>query len=714
MPRLIALIFLALTTLAPAAAAQPARSERIEVELVPMSQWVAPGSTAIVALRQQIEPGWHTYWKNPGDSGGATTIDWVLPPDVTAGPILWPLPERQRLQDLVNYGYSGRVFLPVPIEVPASARPGTLLTLRARVTLFVCSDRMCVPEDYELTLPLPVREGAAPLTPRWGEAIQATVEAAPRPAPLDARIDLRDGRLALSVAGAPLAGATPSDVWFYPARAGVIGHAADQTGEYGPEGLTLDLAAGGEVRAAGLAGPVEGVLATSLGAWEITALAGAPLAGTSGEGALGVSDSPGGAGLFVRAVLFALVGGLILNLMPCVFPVLAMKAASLARSAHDPAAARRDGLAFLAGVLLTFLLLAGALIGLRAAGQSVGWGFQLQSPAVVAGLALLFLLIGLNLSGLFEVGDRAQAAAESGPGARLSRLPGGAGAFFTGVLAVVVAAPCTAPFMAFAMGAALTLPAALAMVVFLTLGFGLALPYVLVSFSPRLLARLPRPGSWMMRLKELLAFPMYAAALWLVWVFARQTGMDALALLLAAGLTLALAAWLWGRRQAAALAGRRGPVALIAALAALLTAGALVAMAVRLPVEAAPGPNAAGPDSAPWSPQAVAEAQAAGRPVFVNFTADWCVTCKINERTSLGAASDAFTRSNAVYLVADWTRRDPVIAAELERHGRSGVPLYLVYAPGSPEPRILPQLLTPGAVAEALDAAVRPPAAAGR
>ena len=697
----------------PAAESGPQRTERIEAELVPMSAWAAPGSTAVVAVKQTIQPGWHTYWRNPGDSGGATTLTWTLPQDVRAGDIVWPLPERQRIAGLMNYGYSGEVWLPVTIEVPASARAGSVLPLTVKAAFFVCSAEMCVPEDLTLRLDLPVREGAAPLDRRHGAAITTVLEQAPRPAGLEARIALQDGILTLSAAGGPLAGRDPGPSYFFPFTGGVIDHPAAQTGTWGPQGLTLRLSPGGETRAAGLAGPVEGVLVTAHGAWDIRAEAGAPLAGTSGSGALtaaadGTPDAPGPASgtspaLFAQALLFAILGGLILNLMPCVFPILAMKAASLAASAHDPRHARRDGLAFLAGVLTTFLLLAGGLLALRATGEAVGWGFQLQSPPVTAGLALLILAVALNLSGVFHVGGGLQGAG-AGP---LSRLPGGLGAFFTGALAVIVAAPCTAPFMAFALGAALVMPWPMALLVFLGLGLGLALPFVAVSLSPGLLAKLPRPGPWMERLKNLLAFPMYATALWLAWVFSRQTGAEALGLLFAAGLLLALGAWLIGCGQTERGFGRRGVFHLTAGVAALLLAGAALILAARAPAEAAGSAAAvegAGPTSAPWSTAAVEAALAEGRPVLVNFTADWCVTCKINERTSLSTAGvkAAIEGSNAVYLVGDWTRRDDAITAELQRHGRSGVPLYLLYSPGSTEPRVLPHLLTEGVVVEAL------------
>lgn len=703
--------FLILTglLLAPAMAwaqAGPQRSERIEAELVSMSRWAAPGSTAVVAIRQDIQPGWHTYWRNPGDSGGATTLNWTLPTGVRAGEIVWPLPERQRLQGLVNYGYEGKVYLPVPVEIPADARSGSTLPLSVKALFLVCSAEMCVPDELTLNLDLPIREGAAPQDPAHGAAIARVLEQAPRPAGIAARATLVNGVLTLTATGGPLAGKDPGASYFFPYASGTIDHAAAQTGSWGPNGLTLVLGAGGKVLSGGLTGPVSGVLATSEGAFEITAQPGAVLPGATGSGDLAAlpdaapatQASATGWAVFAQAMAFALLGGLILNLMPCVFPILAMKAAALAASAHDARRSRLDGLAFLAGVLVTFLILAGVLLGLRAAGEAIGWGFQLQSPPVTAGLAVLMLAVALNLSGVFHVGAGLQGAG-SGP---LARLPGGIGAFFTGALAVIVAAPCTAPFMAFALGAALLMPWPMALAVFLMLGLGLALPYVLVSLSPRLLARLPRPGAWMERLKGLLAFPMYGAALWLAWVFSRQTGADALGLLFVAGLLAAAGLWLVGAGQGQQALGRRGVVHATAGLILLVLAGGALTLAVRAPVEAAV--ETAGPEAAAWSAPAVEAALAQGRPVLVNFTADWCVTCKINERTSLTApgVKRAMEQTNAVYMVGDWTRRDDAITAELQRRGRSGVPLYLLYRPGQPEPEVLPQLLTEGVVVEAL------------
>jgi len=721
--RLAALfLFLSLSLVAGSAAAQGVavtpglgaqRTERIEAELVPMSRWAAPGSTAIVAVRQKIAPGWHTYWRNPGDSGGATTLAWTLPQGVTAGDIVWPTPQRQRLLGLMNYGYSGTVYLPVPIQVPATARPGTSLTLTAEALFLVCSDQMCVPEPLTLSLVLPVAEGAAPLDPAHGAAIEQTLGQAPRPAPITARITRTGDGLSLAAAGGPLAEGAVKWAYFFPFKGGLIDHAAAQAGQAGPRGLTLMLTPGRGLTPEAVAAGIEGLLQTDRGTWQVTAEPGAAPEGASGGAALADPDAgrAGNGGLsavdLLQAALLALTGGLVLNLMPCVFPVLAMKAASLAKGAHDPAAARQDGVLFLAGVLAAFAVLAGLLLALRAGGEAAGWGFQLQSPLATGTLALLMLAVGLNLSGVYAVGAGLQGAG-SGP---LARLSGGAGSFFTGVLAVVVAAPCTAPFMAAALGAALVMPWPAAMAVFLMLGLGLALPYLAVSLSPGLLRRLPKPGPWMERLRGVLAFPMYGATAWLVWVFARQTGGEALGLLLIAVVLAGFGLWLLGVNQARRSEGGPAALSAVSAVLALIAAFALVVMAARTPPAPAAmsGPGQAGEGAAlasrPWSPQAVSAAVAEGRPVLVNFTADWCVTCKINERTALSSPrlAEAMTQANAVYLVGDWTRRDDAISRELERHGRSGVPLYLVYRPGQAEPRILPQLLTEGLVIAALE-----------
>jgi thiol:disulfide interchange protein DsbD len=396
--------------------------------------------------------------------------------------------------------------------------------------------------------------------------------------------------------------------------------------------------------------------------------------------------------------------------MPCVFPVLSMKAASLAGHAGETGAARAEALAFLAGVLASFLGLAGALIAARAGGAAVGWGFQLQSPIAVALLGLVMLAAALNLSGLFEIGTSAQ-----GLGAELASRGGLLGSALTGVLAVVVAAPCTAPFMGPALGFALTQSAPAALAVFLALGLGFAAPFTLLSLSPALIRRLPRPGAWMDVFRKALAFPMYAAAAWLAWVLTQQAGPDGLARLLAAAVVLGLAAWLFGASQRLGAVKQGAEVVMLSAGAAAALAGAIGLVAVG--AYAAPAAATSATATAegalpaePWSPEKLAALRAAHRPVLVNFTAAWCVTCQVNERVafSSGEVAAAFKRAGAVYLVADWTNRDGAIAQALGDQGRIGVPLYLVYGAGGGEPRTLPQLLTPALVAQALDQAATP------
>ncbi len=695
---------LALSFAAAPVLAAPVNTGHLTAELLARDQGVTPGGTTYVALRQTIAKGWHTYWRNSGDSGEATQLKWTLPPGWSAGDLIWATPTRQPTGPLMNYGYQGEVLLPVALTAPTSAKPGETVTLTAAAAFLVCAD-ICVPEDAVLTLSLPVVAAAPQPDPRWGAAIAKALDETPKPADLTATFGRAGGALTLAIAGVPLKGIDLADAYFFPFKSTVIDHAKPQAIERGPQGLTLALTPGYDFTQGSPPKTLDGVLSLAGKAYEITAAEGVPPAGTSGLGPPPVRAATGpGLGLAL-AFAYALLGGLVLNLMPCVFPILAMKATSLAGHAHERSAARAQGLAFLAGVLATFLSLAAVLIAIRAGGASVGWGFQLQSPAVVAGLALLMLAVALNLSGLFEVGSSLQ-----GVGTGLASRGGLAGAFFTGALAVVVAAPCTAPLMGPALGWALTQSEPVALAVFLGLGLGFAAPFTLAAFAPGLLARLPRPGPWMDTFKKLMAFPMYGAAAWLVWVLTIQAGQTGLARILAAAVVLALAAWILGLAQGRQASGGK-PLGLAFTGAGLAVAAFVLVLVPAYEVPAVPNPGGK-PEAGTvafgvYSPEAVAEARAAGKPVFVNFTAAWCVTCQVNEKVAFETkeVADAFARTGAVYLKADWTRKDAVIAAELARHGRAGVPLYLVYGTKDPEPVILPQFLTPALVAKALDKA---------
>ena len=695
----------ALAVLAAPAVAGPVRTGHLTAELVAATQGAPAGGEVQLALRQVIDKGWHTYWRNSGDSGAPTELAWTLPAGWAAGEITWAPPSRKPIGPLMNYGYSGEVLLPVTVRVPASARPGQTATLRVKAAFLVCSD-ICVPEDADLSLDVKVVSGDPAPDAEWGPRIRAALDAAPRPGQVKAVLASGPAGLRIAATGASISGGAARDVYFFPYAPGVIDHAAPQALDRGPGGLTLSLKP-----APGAAAPatLAGVLSVDGRVYEIEAGPGAAPAEAAGLGPPPVAKAPGGgAGGLAGAVLFAFLGGLILNLMPCVFPVLAMKAASLAGHGHDRAAARAQGLAFLAGVMATFIGLAALLLAVRAGGAAVGWGFQLQSPPVVSALALLMLAVGLNMSGLFEIGSSLQ-----GIGAGAASRGGGLGAFLTGALAVVVAAPCTAPFMAPALGWAMTQPAALSLAVFAGLGLGFAAPFTLAALAPGFLSRLPRPGPWMDTFRKVLAFPMYGAAAWLAWVLAVQAGPDLLARLLAAGVALAFACWLAGLAQRRALLGQPARVLGLAALgvAVLSVAAAVWPTPAQAVAEgsAPSGTDASGLAYEAYTPERLAALRAEGRAVFVNYTAAWCVTCQVNERVAFSTrtAAEAFTGSGTVYLKADWTRRDAVIAEDLARFGRAGVPLYLVYPAGGGEPEILPQLLTPDMVARAVKAAAR-------
>ncbi len=701
MVRLLAL-FAALIFGGPAVAA-PVASPHATTQLVAGVTSAAPGRPLQVAVVQTFQKDWHSYWRNPGDAGEATAIAWTLPAGWTAGPIQWPTPKRLPVGPIMNYGYEGGVVLPVTLQVPANAVVGQTVTLSAVVRFLVCAD-VCVPDQATVTLPVMVTAAPGAADPAWAGRIAATLASLPKSDDLTATYRRQRNMIQLAVVGPPLAGAGDHDVYFYPYSDKMIDHAKPQAVERGKQGLTLSLTPVGDLAKGGDLPAVEGVLVADGKAFEVSAADGPAPAGASGLGApAAVKAAATGLGAgFVGAVAFAFLGGLILNLMPCVFPILSMKAASLAGHGGDAAGARPQALAFLGGVLVTFAALALALIGARAAGEAVGWGFQLQSPVIVAVLALVMLAAALNLSGVFEIGTSAQ-----GLGSGLAARGGLVGSAFTGILAVIVAAPCTAPFMGPALGYALTQPAFVAVAVFIALGLGFAAPFTLLAFSPALLRRLPRPGVWMDTFKHVLAFPMYAAAAWLVWVLAQQTDSEGLARVLAAGVLLALCVWLFGFAQRRRAAGGRGFVTGGLAAAALAGGVAVVAAQPFAP-RMAPGvlvTSAGAVTAEPWSPGKVVELQAAGRPIFVNFTAAWCVTCQVNERGAFSSpdVAKAFAATKTAYLVADWTNRDAAIASALSQQGRIGVPLYLVYDAAGGAPHVLPQLLTPATVVAALD-----------
>src|SRR5580692_1749399 len=586
-----------LCAIAGASQAQSLGPQHVKPVLAAQTQGAAPGSTLYVALIQTIDKGWHTYWRNPGDAGEPTKITWTLPAGWRAGDIVWPAPKRLPVGPLMNYGYEDQAVLATPIEVPADAKVGETAHIAAKAQMLVCAD-ICVPQDADLTLDVPITAGGGAADPTWGAAITSALAAAPKPSGLAATYQLAGTTLKLAVAGPALAGLSGADAYFYPETPGLIDQAKPQAIDLGAQGLTFATTAGEDLKTppASIAGVVE----TADGhAFEVSAAAGPP---PPQSGGLGPPAQTAQLGL-AAAALFAFLGGLILNLMPCVFPILSMKAASLIARPHEAGTARAQGIAFLVGVLGTFLALAGGTIALRGAGQAVGWGAQLQPDIVTAALALILLAAALDLSGVFEIG-----ASMQGLGGGLAARADLIGGVFTGALAVVVAAPCTAPFMGPALGYALTQPAVPALAIFSALALGFAAPFTLLAFSPALLRRLPKPGAWMDVLKKALAFPMYAAAAWLVWVVAQQTDAVSLALVFAAAVLTGLTAWIFGAAQRRAASGRKAwTVFALSGLASALAVAAIAAAPYGPPPAAsnASVAVAAGIPSEPWSPDRV-------------------------------------------------------------------------------------------------------------
>jgi thiol:disulfide interchange protein DsbD len=696
-------------------------TDNVKARLLSETSSVGPGQSFEVALQLDIRDGWHTYWRNPGDSGQATSLAWTLPPGFTAGDLVWPAPHRFDLPPLVNYGYSGKVLHLALLQAPADLRPGSQVRLEARASWLVCSD-VCIPGDAALTLTLPVTAVAGAIDPAVAPLFAAARDALPRPAPAPAGARLQSGRLVITLhQGWGPALSQIDSLAFYPYDEGRIDYAAPQILTRSREGVELSLKVGDQPpgKDAVRQDPVRGVLiateqnagstttipmeiaATFSGGAGAAATETAPAGATAADNALatGTAATAKGAPHLASLILLAMLGGLILNLMPCVFPVLSIKAIGLVDQAKKhPATVRAKGLIFAAGVIGSMLCLAVALLALRAGGEQIGWGFQLQSPLFVTLMIYLLLAVGLNLSGVFDVGGGL-----AGVGDELTRGDGYRASFFTGVLTTLVATPCTAPFMAAAVGAALTQSSAVALVIFAGLGAGLSLPYLFLSFAPWLRRALPKPGAWMDTLKQIFAFPMYGSAAWLLWVLAQQTSTLGLGAALAGAVLVALAAWAYQKSKFSGLAGRVTAIgtAIVAVLCAILLPVRFAGVAV-----ASTGGNAASQLSAdewqPYDAARLADITASGRPLLVNFTASWCLTCLVNERNAFADADvqAIFRRKGVTLMKGDWTNRDPAITRALSSFGRAGVPLYVVYnaKPGSAEPLVLPQLLTPGIV----------------
>jgi thiol:disulfide interchange protein len=697
MKRLLALL-LALLTAVPAFAQSGTRAvvqtDNVRTELLADVAAVKAGEPFWVGLRQTIRPKWHTYWKNPGDSGLPTEINWTLPAGVKADPIVWPRPHLFDISGVINYGFQDEAVLLVRITPPADYTGP--LKLEATANWLVCED-VCIPEEGKFELALPVTAAGAPAPLATRAIFDKARQAVPTQSPWPARYGVaKSGDPTLIVEARGLKADTIRDVYFFPAEWGPIASMAKQGAVIGADGIRIPLKRGDAKAAlpAELAGTLVLTEKTADGvvhqAFDVSAKLDAAFVPSTSLALAASSEQLS----LIEALLFALLGGLILNLMPCVFPVLAMKAAAFARLAgHERSAMRRDGISYTSGVLVSFAVMALLVIAIRASVGDVSWGFQFQSPVFSLLIAYLFFVVGLNLSGFFEVGSRF-----AGVGQGLAARGGTVGAFFTGVLAVIVATPCTAPFMAAALGFALTQPAPQTVAVLLALGLGLALPYLLLSLTPALQRLMPRPGPWMDRLRQFLAFPMYASAVWMIWVLTQQTGADGVIYALGGMILIAFAIWLLriGSGASAATWLRRA----VAAVAVLLAfAAALKLEDGPATAASASGGAAAGVNFDGWerfSRKRMNQAVAASKPVFVDFTAAWCITCLVNERVALEttAVRHAFEQAGVVKLKGDWTNRDPEITSLLKDLGRAGVPLYLLWVPGAAQPKILPQVLT--------------------
>ena len=667
--------------------AAPVRDRHVEAELVAAETALVPGRVATVALRLSHDEHWHTYWQNPGEAGLPTEIKWQLPEGFAAGPIQWPVPHLIETGGIFNYGYEGEVLLLTELAVPASAKPGATVELRADVSWLMCKES-CIPGEAKLSLTLPVAAVAAP-DPRWSARLAAARAALPKPIETLAARGYRNGKtITLVVESRAALNPAIAGVAFFSADSAVDAQALavptrkDQALQFV---VPQAAAAANPAKLAGLLIATEGWIPGGPAAVVVD------IPVTDGPVPTDATAATGG---LAGVLALAFVGGLILNLMPCVFPVLGIKILGFVQQAgEDRTKVKLHGLAFAGGVLMSFWLLAGVLIALRAGGAQIGWGFQLQQPGFVFALVIVMLVFALSMSGVFEIGGSL-----IGAGVGLQSKSGLAGSFFSGVLATVVATPCSAPFLAPALGAALTLGPAESLLVFTCIALGLAVPYLAISLFPVLIKVLPRPGAWMETFKQFMAFPLYATSGYLIWVLAGQV--DDYGLLFALlGLTVvAMAAWVLGRW---ATISREPRVRWTGRLAAL----ALLGAGVALGLPRAPAANHV--EWQPWSTEAVAKLRAENRLIYVDFTARWCVTCQANKASVFSSAEvlRTFGDRQVAALRGDWTNRDPKITAELQRFNRAAVPMDLVYLPGRADPILLPEVLTPGTVLAALKTA---------
>ena len=681
--KFLVLVFLIAAGLPALAASSSADAPHVHVQMVFPEDQLYPGGSNIAGLYFKLEPGWHVYWKNAGDAGGPPHIRWTLPAGVTAGEMQFPAPKRLPLGPLMDFGYEDEVLFPLKLDVAPTVKDGKAV-IDANVDWLVCRE-VCIPGKAELKTTLQLFRGKPPVITGSGEDSELVKRLAstlpnPLPAGIKAVFQPTPEGLRLGVE----TGHRESTAAFFPADQDILSNPAPQKISPTARGFVLDL----KKDASLTANPAQlnGVLELSGGrAYELAILPGtvAPPAPSLEWLAL------------LHASGLAFLGGLLLNLMPCVFPVLFLKGLALVNSGNEELhKMRAHGFVYAAGIVVSFWVLVGVLLGLRAAGATLGWGFQFQSPVFLALMAGLLFFLGLSLAGQFEIGLTLTSA-----GGSLASKQGYTGSFFTGVLAVVVATPCAAPFMGLAIGYALAQSAPVTFVVFTALALGLAAPYVALTLQPAWTRVLPKPGAWMEVLRQAISIPIFATVIWLTWVLAGAYGASLLAALLASFLLLAVAGWFLGRWPAKRWA---------TVVAALILLGVIV-LSVLAPGKLVAAPETlAAPEASglwqPWSEAAVTRSLGAGQPVFVDFTASWCLSCQVNERVALRTpeVEQAFQARNVVLMKADWTRHDEAITQALTALGRSGVPAYALYTPGQSDPVMLPEVLTPGVVIDAL------------
>jgi len=685
--RLFSLV-LCLITLWSTAYAQEDTSPYSNVSLISESAWIQPGETFTLGLHLIMDEGWHSYWINPGDSGEPTEITWILPEGFTAGSAQWPYPERIDTGPLRTYGYSDEVLLIADISPPANLTAGTSIALTANVFWLIC-DKICIPVEETVSLSLPVQK-AEPPAGAHAEIFAEVRKNHPVRLPnwsFEATYDAKEYVLRVK----PPTSVNPKGAYFFAFDPNTLEHASAQPVRSDGDSFLLTLERSSYAK--GTAQNLQGILVAGEGktwgdnvsALEVTATVqeAEPTAATPSLFS------------FMGLLLLAGIGGLLLNLMPCVFPVLSITILGLTTHTRNHV---RHGAVFASGIMVSFWILAGLLLVFRAAGHQIGWGFQLQSPLIVALLALLIFAIGLNLIGVFEIStlsipQRTKATEQTGYMQSLH----------SGVLATVVATPCTAPFMGAALGAGIVLPTVQAFLIFTALAAGMALPYIVLSMMPGLTKKLPKPGPWMEILKQLLAIPMLATTIWLIWVFGKQTGIDGVALLLLSLLLLSFALWVLGRWPGIQISKRVHLITRGVATSAVLTS--LLLLYAGATTE---GPITADTTNTSWqefSPEKIETLRAEGQPVFIDFTAAWCLTCQFNKRTTLGSVTirEAFERKGVHLFRADWTNRDATITRALAAYGRNGVPLYILYTGMQENAVILPEVLTKTIVLDVLE-----------